>query len=251
MSATQSDQPPRPLRQQPFDGATGAGFAAAAATATAQCGPRRSVDAATLQVSGGAAAGKDAKADSKEESHEHPCVCDLQLPRKALSNEERFARAKDWLRGGSGVRGGKSPGSSSERKRDGSSRPAKRVASPRTAAKGKDKDKGKGKGKTASPKKRRPGVEQRDVAQGRAAGPGLGKRTTARSRSRGPRIAVKLNRAATLRMEKGTLYCGKRPIPVDRFQMGRVQGAEEVKKKQRRARPVDANCAYRACRRIR
>lgn len=245
MSATQSDQPPRPLRQQPFDGATGAAFAEAAATA--QCGLRRSVNAATLQVSGGAAAGKDAKADSKKESHEHPCVCDLQLPRKALSNEERFARAKDWLRGGSGVRGGKSPGSSSERKRDGSSRPAKRVASPRTAATGKDK----GKGKTASPKKRRPGVEQRDEAQGRVAGRGHGKRTTSRSRSRGPRITVKLNRAATLRMEKGTLYCGKRPIPVDRFQMGRVQGAEEVKKKQRRARPVDANCAYRACRRIR
>lgn len=251
MSATQSDQ--QPLlheRQQPFDGAIGANKILATAAQSGALPSHQAaqfdqplIDLATLQVSGGAAADKDAKSDTKEESHEHPCVCDLRLPRKPLTNEERHARFKDWhLTGSTGGRGAKSPSSSSERKRVAGQRPAKRVASPMAS---------KSAGKTrTSPKKRRPGTDQHEE-EGRVAGVGFGKRTMTRSRSRGPRIAVKLNRAATLRMEKGNTYCGKRPLPLDRFQMGRVQGAEEVKKKQRKARPADANCPYRVCKRIR
>ncbi|KAK7571805.1 hypothetical protein V9T40_014277 [Parthenolecanium corni] len=268
MSALQSDQQPH-QRRQLFDTTVGSTVTHKILEAVTHSTGLPSdlaaqsdlpdVDFATLQVSGGAAADKDAKSDTKEESHEHPCVCDLRLPRKALSNEQRFALAKDWLRSGSSGRGPKSPSSSSERKRVAATRPAKRVAAARPAkrvvatrpAKPVADTTAPKAGQTrTSPKKRKPGADERELV-GRTAGVGSGKRTTARSRSRGPRLAVKLNRAATLRMEKGTTYCGKRPLAVNRFQIGRVQGTEEVKKKQRKARPVDANCQYRVCKRIR
>lgn len=267
MSAARSDQQPLLHQQhQSFDGAIGANATHKILTKLVQSTAHPAqfdqplIDVATLQVSGGTAANKDAKSDSKEESHEHPCICDLRLPRKSLSNEERFARYKDSCRAQS-TSTGKSPSSSPERKRVAGQRPAKRVISaPKSTVKTK-----------TSPKKAKPGSAKElgtdkkpgtDNEAGRAVGPAFGKRTTARSRSRGPQIAVKLNRAATLRLEKGNTYCGnRRPEIVDRFRRQQDQRAEAArgKKKQRqrkarsrsRSHPRSAECPYLTCKNIR
>ncbi len=175
-----------------------------------------SVNPAMLQVSGNVSS--EAKSEKKgEEGHEHPCVCDLRLPRKSLSNEERYEKAKNYLR---------KTGKGSERKRMSPKSPGKRVIG---TISGKKRLRG-------SPKSTRGGAKS-------PASTGSAERGRL-DLTRGPRIAVKMNRAANLRMEKGSTYCGKQFRP--EFVKGRAEEEEEVKKKRRR--PVQ--CEYLKCKRI-
>ncbi len=188
-----------------------------------------SVNPTMLQISG--TVSSEVKSGKKgEENHEHPCVCDLRLPRKSLSNEERYEKAKNYLR---------KTGKGSERKRMSPKRTGKRVIG--TIG---------GKGLRGSPKREtsRGRSRQRILKSTRegAKSPPASTGSAERSRldlTRGPRIAVKMNRAANLRMEKGSTYCGKQFRP--KFVKGRAED-EEVKKKRRR--PVQ--CEYLKCKRI-
>lgn len=168
------------------------------------------------------------------DDHEYPCVCDLRLPRKALNSEERYRMAKDYLR------------KESKSQRRSPRRLAKTFStSPQTGLKSKSPSSKRAQVKKNAEKEDsktskkivgggKKGLQGEGVASS-AASPSAKSPTESETSPRKnitwnkqPKIAVKMNRTANMRLEKGTTLCGRKPIVVVPRQ---IIKREDVRKK--------------------
>lgn len=201
--------------------------------------PKTVVALSELQISGGGGISSfiDGKsADNPVDDHEHPCVCDLRLPRKALTNAERFARFKDWS-------------CSKITKRSGTrTSPGRRVVSPTgdVSTRGRSPVR-------KSPKKRKKVASTASSASSSVVSMKKDRKQGRIDWAKRPKIAVKMNRTTALRLELGSTYCGKQRISRKKEIGGRAAIVQteggEVKKKRKKPK-ADKDCEYLKCKRI-
>ncbi|XKL59749.1 hypothetical protein PGB90_000765 [Kerria lacca] len=171
------------------------------------------------------------KSKERMDDHEFPCVCDLNLPRKSLTNEERFEKAKDYLR---------KTGPRSPRKRSLSGKVAGRVVEESSSAsdsgvkKERPLQKAKKSPKSTKSESKSPTDEDEKEEIPRYKRKDISKK---------PKLPVRMNRAAILRLEKGSVLCGKRMLKALR----RGKKAKEEEERMKKGRIIGEDCLYQQC----
>lgn len=205
---------------------------------------RNNVDFATLSISGADTSNihsdfgnTDRKSDADD--HEHPCVCDLRLPRTSLDSAERYALARNYLRNTSprktrfllerkAKRIPTTPTSvkkyrSSSKKKTGTRSPQR--TEKKTISESSQNEDTKSDGK-ASEKKESSTSQSKKISRSKSTqllNPAVDSHETVSLRKsnkqrkgnsridyrKQPKFAVKMNRAADLRTQIGSVYCGR------------------------------------------
>lgn len=210
---------------------------------------RSNIDYATLSVSGADTSNNhsdfgNTNKKSNADDHEHPCVCDLRLPRTSLDSVERYALARNYLRNTSPRKtrflmerkakqipttptSGKKYHSSPKKKTGTRSpqRTGKRPISESDQNEDTKSDIGKPSAKkgssTPQSKKIRRSKSNQLLNQAMDSHETVSLRKSSKQRKgssridfrKQPKFAVKMNRAADLRTQIGSVYCGRQLFP--------------------------------------